>query len=233
MSESPGMSARENFLIGYREWASRRARVSAQEDSGSPPHGDAWQSSDDTAVELLGEAAELLQGLSSCLPEGWHPLGPEDTLTIPAHNRIQALLDSEVNCYRTHRERIARLSLVDVLSIIRLHFPTAAFLRIDATDQDLSGSLIACEDDVLDATDAALYDDQGSDEEPWGDALWGPLSNLDDSTEEVWKPFVVTNPVRPDDRRLDLAAIEAAVPSLLAGMVMTAEATTDRDCSAP
>jgi hypothetical protein len=48
------------FRQRYAEWAAHRSRLSAAEEAGQGEAADAWEFSDDTAVELLREAAAFL-----------------------------------------------------------------------------------------------------------------------------------------------------------------------------
>lgn len=135
-------------------------------------------------------------------------------MTIPSPDEVDALLEPAYTEYRAIRERIAKLSLVAVLAVTRQHFPTAAFVEVDATDQDFSGALVTHEGGVLDADGSILTDDAAPDEEPWEDGVWNPLINLADADKVHWQPFIVE--VDGEKDRLDLNAIERVVPWLMA-----------------
>lgn len=50
----------DSFLVEYAKWVAHRSVLSEQEDSGHFPRPGAWADSDDTAVDLLRNAAKLL-----------------------------------------------------------------------------------------------------------------------------------------------------------------------------
>lgn len=137
-------------------------------------------------------------------------------MTLPSHADVVARLDAEIATYQAVKTRIATLSLIDVFVVTRQVFPDAAFIAVDNTDQDDSGSLVASEEDVLDAN-GDILDTDNNVVLTWVDYVWGPLSNLDSSTQVIWQPFIVQ-----DDNgwnmRLDLNAIEQAVPGLLSSL---------------
>lgn len=133
-------------------------------------------------------------------------------MALPTHADIEPFISTEITAYQRHQANITTLCLVDVLVIVRQYFPAAAFLKVDGTDQDMSGSLVANWDDVLDANGDVLDTD---DPDAFADDVWGPLSNLDDRTVDIWRPFIVDPSGKGTDRRLDLNAIADAAPGLL------------------
>ena len=136
-------------------------------------------------------------------------------MTTPTHDEIDALLAPVYEQYGILHIRIARLSLVDVLAVTRRHYPTAAFLKVDETDQDMSGALVASDEDVLDGDGNMLSADDDVDfDHSWSDDLWNPLINLDGSNQAVWHPFLLQDE-HGRNWRLDLNAIEAAVDNLM------------------
>lgn len=146
-------------------------------------------------------------------------------MTQPTLDEVTAHLAVAGEAYRSTRDRIAQLSLVGVLLETRAHFPTAAFIVVDETDQDTSGALVATDESVLGA-DAEIIDQDSTvlpDAEPWTDAIWGVLGNLDDFTEGVWRPFITEVDQPGGDfpaesfkaQCLDLDAIEALACELV------------------
>lgn len=136
-------------------------------------------------------------------------------MTIPTPDDIAALLTPVYAEYNALHRRLTRLSLVQLLTITREHFPTAAFVRVDETDQDMSGSLVTDEEGARDIDDVQLdlADDQHTDE-VWCDRVWNALLNLDTSNQGIWHPFFLAD-LNGGSGRLDLNAIEQAVPDLL------------------
>jgi hypothetical protein len=136
-------------------------------------------------------------------------------MTLPSPDEVAALLTPVYTEYNALHDRLIRLSLVDVLVITRSHFPNAAFLHVDETDQDMSGTLVATDEDIRDANDEPFGPNDDQDPEGvWSDDVWDSLSNLNENNQPTWQPFFLQD---DDGRnwRLDLNAIERAVPELL------------------
>jgi len=55
------MTALKSHLVDYDEWSADRDALSAAEGNGDYPPADSWHDSDDTAVEILRNIAELLK----------------------------------------------------------------------------------------------------------------------------------------------------------------------------
>jgi hypothetical protein len=64
--DAPAVAAKQAFAAAYAGWKAQRAALSDQEASENPP-GDAWEGSDDNAVELLDTAVRLL-GIAGTTP---------------------------------------------------------------------------------------------------------------------------------------------------------------------
>ncbi len=137
-------------------------------------------------------------------------------MTIPTADAVAALLEPVYAEYNAMHRRLTRLSLVQLLVITREHYPAAAFVRVDETDQDTSGSLVTDEEGVRDADDVELSpNDNQHPEEEWCDRVWNSLLNLDTSNQGIWHAFFIAD-LNGGSGRLDLNAIEQAVPELLA-----------------
>lgn len=55
------LAALKSRLVDYDEWSADRDALSAAEGEGNYPPADSWHDSDDTAVDILRNLAELLK----------------------------------------------------------------------------------------------------------------------------------------------------------------------------
>lgn len=139
------------------------------------------------------------------------------TNSFPSQEAIQSVLAAEIEFYRESQARVALLSLLDVCVATRLVFPGAAFIAVSESDQDFTGSLVASEEDVLDAEYEPLTTDDPNEALAWVDRVMGPLSNLNRDTVTTWQPFIVQNE-NGGDWKLDIGAVERAVPDVIAAL---------------
>lgn len=138
------------------------------------------------------------------------PDGPGAT-ALPSPEEVGARLEACNVAYRQAVSAVVAMSLVEVLVVTRRYAPHAAFVRVQESDTDASGHLTAGPNGVLDPQGHTVaYPAEMGDE--WADQVWGALSNLDDASKWVWRPFTVSAGA---EVRLDLGAVEAALPRLM------------------
>lgn len=100
------------------------------------------------------------------------------TDTPTSHEEIKARIEEQAQVYVNARDRIAALTLVDILVSVRAEYPAARWVGLGTGDQDMSGYQVPTV--ITDDLGRILADDAS---ECLDDV---PVSNLDDACEVVW-----------------------------------------------
>lgn len=119
---------------------------------------------------------------------------------------ISAVVDAATARNLVH-DHVARVAAPLVAQAVRAMYPTAKWLLIEATDQDLSGSLVACS--VQDEADVVLGDRFDGLEYDGPDGIYDfhyLLSMLDDGNRDLLWGLAED---RHDSSRLDLDRLAA------------------------
>jgi hypothetical protein len=135
-------------------------------------------------------------------------------MTEPAthtHEELKARIEEQIAVYAAARDRIAVLTLVDILVSVRSEYPTARFVGLADSDQDFSG--------MQTPTVIVLEGSPGTTIEAEGCLDDVPVSNLDNLNRHIWEVETVSpadvlgsnrDPYDLTVRFLDLDRVEVA-----------------------